>query len=1023
MDNTNETTSNANYFNGYNGEEPTINPDLNITMSTNSSHKNVYNVINTQTPDEQCLEGHTARGPNIPPTYTTTSNQSHSNQISNKSPFIFLDKHQGIKLCQHNVRSLPSKLDHIRLSLEGQPLDILSVNETWLDNSIRNSDIHIPGYTIERNDRSREGGGVACYIKETIKYKLRKDLTHPHLEALWLEIKPSKSHKNILIGSIYRPPSANAQYMEDLINVIDTINQDTTEIILLGDFNINFEPNVIQNNQVGDICHLFDMEQLIENPTRVTTTSSSTIDLILTTNRKLHVKTGTINYNISDHYPIYTVLLAQNSPKSIPRQFKLRDFKHFNQDNFLGELNYVLTNTMNTSISNDVDTTWNAFKSSFNKVCHTHAPLKEIRVKERNNPWMNNSILEAQYKRDHLHKLSVQTKDNDIFQKYRYMRNLVTSMIKRAQREYYDSELQKSKNDSRKMWATLKHLTNKRRHAFIPPDLTAQQFNKYFVNIGKSLGSKFDDETIPEWEDNHTINAPNTFKITTINIASTSKYIKKLPDRSNLDLLYMDSKLLRISADIIAPFVTKMFNLSITSGKVPSDWKIARVTPVYKNKGSHSDICNYRPISVVTHLSKLLESCIQTQLMDYLEDNKLITPDQSAFMRKHSTQTSLHKLMDDIITSKDNNKNVLMCFLDIQKCFDTINHKLLLTKLKRYGIKDNSLDWFSSYLTNRKQTVTCNGSLSPLLDISIGIPQGSGLGPVLFLLFINDLPQISDKFSFNLYADDTVIYKAADKIEDLCVQFNDDIGIISNWYSSNKLTLNATKTEFLILGPNKNRAPNEITFEKENIPTSNTVKYLGIKIDSNLNWNEQIKYIESKIKPYIHILNRLRHILDQKHLLTIYNTIIEPTIHYCDTVWGYCSKTNINRMNRLKRRCARAITNNYDWDIPGESLMSTLNIHQFEQKRNYHTACLTFKVINNLSAPYLSDKLSNINHGHHTRATASHNLLLPFPKHEFAKQTFSYTASKCWNKLPLNIKTTQTFTSFKHKYKQMKPNQ
>ncbi len=198
---------------------------------------------------------------------------------------------------------------------------------------------------------------------------------------------------------------------------------------------------------------------------------------------------------------------------------------------------------------------------------------------------------------------------------------------------------------------------------------------------------------------------------------------------------------------------------------------------------------------------------------------------------------------------------------------------------------------------------------------------------MLFLLFINDLPISTNKFSFNLYADDTVVYKSGCNINSLVDQYDTDIHEVTEWYTRNKLTLNVSKTEILLLGPQKAKAPEKLKFSEENICQSNSVKYLGIHIDSDLSWNNQFKHIESKACQYtytynIHILNKLKHILTQSQLLTIYNTVIEPTIHYCDAVWGYSSLHNINRMNRLKRRSARAITNNYDWDIRGSELLT-----------------------------------------------------------------------------------------------------
>ena len=235
------------------------------------------------------------------------------------------------------------------------------------------------------------------------------------------------------------------------------------------------------------------------------------------------------------------------------------------------------------------------------------------------------------------------------------------------------------------------------------------------------------------------------------------------------------------------------------------------------------------------------------------------------------------------------------------------------------------------------------------------------------------------------------------------------------------MPLNATKTKCLVMGPNREKAPRYINFKEEKLNVSDTVKYLGIHIDSNINWNCQISHIEKKVKPYIYILNRLRKVLNEQQLLTIYTTIIEPTIHYCDTVWGYCSKTNINKLNRLKRRSARAITGNYDWNIPGTQLMQSLNIPTFEMKRDFDTARLTYKSINEQTAKYLTDKISPVSHKHNTRFNNTNSLTLPRPKHEFARQTFTYTTSHCWNNLNNETRKAITYNDFKNKYRKENP--
>ena len=248
------------------------------------------------------------------------------------------------------------------------------------------------------------------------------------------------------------------------------------------------------------------------------------------------------------------------------------------------------------------------------------------------------------------------------------------------------------------------------------------------------------------------------FNFKPIRNSNVLKKLNKLPDKSKLDLLNFDCKLMRIAACQIAPHITSLFNLSIREGKLPAFWKRAKVTPIYKGKGKIEECINYRPISTLPYIAKIIESCVQEQLVDYLNINNMLCCEQSAYLKKHSTTTSLHRVVDNWLTNINNNFINGVAFFDLSKCFDTINHKRLLKKLKLYGIRDVALSWFTDYLDSRSQAVTANGILSSFLEILIGVPQGSNLGPLLFLLFVNYFPKCLECSQCDLFADDTAIY-------------------------------------------------------------------------------------------------------------------------------------------------------------------------------------------------------------------------------------------------------------------------
>ena len=339
------------------------------------------------------------------------------------------------------------------------------------------------------------------------------------------------------------------------------------------------------------------------------------------------------------------------------------------------------------------------------------------------------------------------------------------------------------------------------------------------------------------------------------------KLLKGLGTNSSLDILNIDCKLLKLAAECIAPTLTHLFNISLQCGIVPSDWKYSRVTPIYKGAGEVKNCSNFRPISVIGHIAKMLEKEVQCQLMSYLIEHDFISLDQYAYRKFHSTSTCLHTVIDEWLQSIDDNFKVGITFLDISKCFDTINHKLLLDKLVKYGIKNNELKWFHSYLNERCQSVIYNNQLSKPVHNSIGIPQGSNLGPLLFTLFVNDFPSFIHNGRVSMYADDTIIYCDGKNATEISNNLNNCLENATAWYSANCLALNGNKTVSMLLGSHvTSENQNELCLELSNEPVQNVTisKYLGVYVDCNLKFDNHLNEVIKNISKKLIWLGRLR---------------------------------------------------------------------------------------------------------------------------------------------------------------------
>ena len=316
--------------------------------------------------------------------------------------------------------------------------------------------------------------------------------------------------------------------------------------------------------------------------------------------------------------------------------------------------------------------------------------------------------------------------------------------------------------------------------------------------------------------------------------------------------------MIKIASDAIADPLSDICNHSFSDGIFPDKNKIAKVIPIHKG-GSTEDVNNYRPISLLSILSKIMEKLMARRLNTYLELHSIFFPNQFGFRSGYSTTHSLISITETIKKTLDEKKFGCGVFIDLKKAFDTVNHEVLLRKLEHYGIRDISLSWFESYLSDRKQYVSVNGVDSELRHITCGVPQGSVLGPILFLIYINDLPNISSKLKFYLFADDTNIYLESDELKNLEYIMNSELKKLHEWLCINRLSLNLTKTNFIIFCPiNKPKSPITILINKSALKETDHVRYLGILIDSQLSFKYHIDELNKKISRSISVLCKIR---------------------------------------------------------------------------------------------------------------------------------------------------------------------
>ena len=528
-------------------------------------------------------------------------------------------------------------------------------------------------------------------------------------------------------------------------------------------------------------------------------------------------------------------------------------------------------------------------------------------------------------------------------------------------------------------------------------------FNKFFVNVGANLAAKISGGKNPLAF--VTKSSQNTFRAYTIDGNKVLNLIKSLKKGKATGLDGISVRMLKAGKSALCDKLTYLFNQSITKGEVPEQWKHKRICPIYKS-GSKTATQNYRPISILPVVSKMLEKIVHEQLYDYLLKTELINPKQSGFRKGHSTATAVIEVSDHILSEMSKGSIVAALFIDLAKAFDTVDHNILLKKLHHYGVQGTEQKWLKSYLSGRHQVTMVNEKQSTQLqEKAFGVPQGSVLGPLLFICYINDIHTSLNCVS-HIYADDTVLLYSNSEVESLNVNVQAGITSLVEWLSSNKLTLNVGKTEFMLFANKRklNLVRNfDLFINETKINRAEKFKYLGVYFDSTLSWKEHITSIASKLKSK---LNRIGSALpyltdDTKNLLL--NSLILPHIDYCSEAWSSASNTYLKKLASILKRSVQMLCR-----VNKEHCNLNTRLEKNMLK-------MMFKIVNKTSPVYLQErlKLTSEIHSKTTRSALSKKIFIEKIRTKSDAKLFTTWAASLWNSLPYKLTSMESFLQVK----------
>ncbi len=449
--------------------------------------------------------------------------------------------------------------------------------------------------------------------------------------------------------------------------------------------------------------------------------------------------------------------------------------------------------------------------------------------------------------------------------------------------------------------------------------------------------------------------------------------------------------------------------------------KVAKIIPIFK-KGDASKNSNYRPISLLSIFGKIFEKLMHKRLYNFLELHEILFQMQFGFRNGHSTDHALISLSEKIKSTLDSNRVGCGIFIDLQKAFDTVNHSILLQKLSHYGIRGTPLLWFQSYLTDRQQYVSFNNHSSQLGGITCGVPQGSVLGPLLSLIYINDLPNVSKVLSFFLFADDTNIYYESENIIKLRDKINKELLKVKSWLEINKLALNIEKTSFVIFHSSRKKLTDDIQikFGKKPVTRAKYVKFLGVLMDEHLSWKFHITEPTKKLSRTTGIFFKIRHYLPLDILKNLYYSIFSSFLSYGSSTWGLSYDTYLAPLFLLQKKVLRTISSQ-PFLSSTTPIFHSLKILKLNDMINHEILKLVYKSLNGLSPSHFQNyfQLSNTVHSHETRQAARGDIFQPIRNtFLYGLRSIKYIGAKLWNCIPTFIKVSASFNTFKSKLKE-----
>ena len=942
---------------------------------------------------------------------------------SNKAP-----KQTHLRIINVNCQSLWAKRLEFNHMIDSVNPDIVIGTESWLNDTIANNTVFpTDHYNVYRRDRGSRGGGVFILVKNTLQ-STREEELDTSCEILWCKISTTNG-KNIYVGAYYRPHENDEESLEHLDTSLKRLQNTSSHIVLGGDFNTpgwdwtNARPKeacrspAIYEKLIGTLDDM-GLQQMVDIPTR----GQNILDLICTNapGRMHFIDTlpGISDHHITSCQLNITPLRRQQKPRWI-RKYGKADWAKISS-----ELETYKEHISNEAKKCNINSLWTKFKDKLISLLDKYIPKKKT-TPIKKLPYITPEIEKLIRRRDRTYKKIKQNRNAfdrstptqiERENKLRNLRREIQRKMRQAYWKHIDSIISPEENEEnkfkgmKKFWQFIK--ANKKDQQGVATLKTTGKISTTPQDKANALNEQFRSVFNSQQQPPDNLLGPSTHPIAPdINITTQgiTKLLQKLKPHKAAGPDDIPSRVLKELAPAIAPILQIIFQTSYTLGETPHDWKQANVVPAYK-KGATHDPANYRPISLTCICCKIMEHIIASNIMQHGRSNNIIYENQHGFLNRRSCETQLLEFQNDILRNLERNEQSDVLIMDFSKAFDKVSHPHLIRKLEFYGITGKTLKWITDFLSGRNQCVVVEGEKSGQLAVTSGVPQGSVLGPSLFLYYINDIAH-NLQSTVRLFADDTIAYLTIKNLQD-AARLQEDINKLEAWENKWLMEFHPQKCQVLSITKNRQVIEHPYTLHGHQLEHTKLSKYLGVTISGDFRWSDHIDNITSKASKSLGFLKRNIRISSTVIKERAYKGIVRPLLEYSPCIWDPSTKKDINKIEMVQRRAARYVMNRYHNTSSVSSMLKELKWPSLQERRQHARLTMMYKIVNNkVDCPGTLNRLHPSLRS--TRHNNSKSFQIPETSKNYIKESFIPRTIREWNHLPEEIVTAESIDTFK----------